>query len=199
MRHVPSLPSAAAVRLALVRFPLLRRAVQAAVATLVAVGIWHGVRSTEVERRSWGDTAEVVVALRDLEAGTTIGDGDVRTEAWPIALVPAGVVPAPEVGTQVRQHVRRGEVLVDHDLAAEGPAGLVRDGQQAVTIRVDPDVLAALGVGDPVGVVVAGEQTATGRVVAVGASSVTVAVPRSAAPGIADATLLGTATVVLGG
>lgn len=187
-------------RLAAARHRSVVRAVQVAGVVAVGLALWSASSSVDAERRRWGDTTTVLVAVRTLAPGDTITAADVRLDQWPVALVPPGAVPSLDEVAQVRQRIGPGEVLTAHDLSPRtGPLGLLPKGSRAVAIPVSDDLRAALAVGDVVEVVVAGSAVGSGPVVAIGLTTAMIGLPAAAAAGVADGVLLGTVTVTLGG
>ena len=187
-------------RLAAARHRSVVRASQVAGVVTVGLALWSASSSVDTERRRWGDTTTVLVALRPLAPGDALTDADVRLDQWPVALAPPGAVPSLDEMAQVRQWVGPGEVLTAHDLSPRvGPGGLLPSGSRAVAIPISDDLRAALVVGDVVEVVVAGSAVGSGPVVAIGLTTTMVGLPAAAAAGVADGVLLGTVTVVLVG
>ncbi|GGO83937.1 hypothetical protein GCM10011584_00310 [Nocardioides phosphati] len=94
-------------------------------------------------------TAQTLVAVRHLAAGSVVAPGDVASEALPAAAVPDDAAEAP-VGRTLAAAVGAGEVLTDARLV--GPSLLEgRPGAVALPVRIpDADVVALLRVGDRV-------------------------------------------------
>lgn len=94
-------------------------------------------------------TAQALVAVRHLAAGSVVAPGDVASEALPVAAVPDDAAEAP-VGRTLAAAVGAGEVLTDARLV--GPSLLEgRPGAVALPVRIpDADVVALLRVGDRV-------------------------------------------------
>jgi pilus assembly protein CpaB len=98
-------------------------------------------------------TAEVVVAARELTAGTVLGADDIRVASWPATLRPVTAVanPTAAIGRTVAGPVGSGEMitttrLVGNDLAAGLPVGLI-----AVAVPlVDSGTAALIHAGDRV-------------------------------------------------
>lgn len=88
----------------------------------------------------------VLMAARDLAAGTALTPGDVRVVPLPGAAAPAGALrlPSEAVGRVLAAPVRRGEPLTDVRLAGAGLLGTGRDGSVAVPVRVADAAAAAL-------------------------------------------------------
>lgn len=98
----------------------------------------------------------VVVAARDLAAGTVLTAADLRTVSMPVAIRPAGVTgrPAGLVGRLAAGPVRRGEALTDARVVGPGlTTGLTADEKAAVPVRLaDPESAALVRAGDRVDV-----------------------------------------------
>jgi pilus assembly protein CpaB len=103
-----------------------------------------------------GATVEVVVAGRDLAAGTELAAADLRTVSLPPAAVPAGATGrrAGLIGRRAAGAVRRGEVLTDARLVGPGLTAGLRPGEAAaVPVRVaEPEAAALVRPGDRVDV-----------------------------------------------
>ncbi|HST66522.1 MAG TPA: Flp pilus assembly protein CpaB [Mycobacteriales bacterium] len=99
---------------------------------------------------------DVVVAVRDLAAGTVLAAADLRTVAMPAGLVPAGVVGRPSVlvGRIAAGAIRRGETVTDARVVGPGlTAGLGPGESAAVPVRLaDADAAALVRPGDRVDV-----------------------------------------------
>jgi pilus assembly protein CpaB len=98
----------------------------------------------------------VVVAGRDLAAGSKVSARDVRVVAMPSALVPSGAARQPHavVGRVVAGALRRGETVTDARLVGPGlTAGLDPREYAAVPVRLaDPEAAALVRPGDRVDV-----------------------------------------------
>lgn len=157
------------VRRALLR----RRRPLAALCTGVAV-----VAGLSAAREPAPATVAVVVAARDLPAGTTLEAGDVRAAAFAAGSAPAGLSAAP-VGRVLAAPVTAGEPLTDVRLVGAGLAE-GRPGLSAVPLRLpDPGMVALLRVGDTIDLVAADPQGG-------GATTVADAVPVLALPAADD-------------
>jgi Flp pilus assembly protein CpaB len=101
-------------------------------------------------------TTEVVVAARDLAAGTVLAPADLRTVPMPVSVVPAGVArrTAALVGRLAAGAIRRGETVTDARVVGPGlTAGLGSGETAAVPVRLaDPDAAALVRAGDRVDV-----------------------------------------------
>lgn len=94
---------------------------------------------------------DVLIAQRDLAAGTLVAAGDIAVRAWPQRLVPTGTLtPADEpVGRLLVGAVRAGEPLTDVRLLGPGLSAALEPGLRAVPIRLaDAGVAALLRAGD---------------------------------------------------
>jgi Flp pilus assembly protein CpaB len=187
-------------RLAAARHRTIVRAAQVAGVLAVGFVLWTASTSVDDERRRWGDTTSVIVAVHPLAPGDPITPSDIRVAQWPVALAPPGAAPSVDGATQARQRIGVGEVVTTADLSPRaGPVGLLPKGSRGVTIPLDEDLRTALGVGDTVEVVIAGAPAGSGPVVAIGLTTATVALPARVAASVADGVLLGTVTVTLVG
>jgi len=88
-------------------------------------------------------TRPVVVAARDLTAGTILQPLDVKVVAWPADLAPAAY-PSDEsavIGRAVVAHVSADEPFLETKLAQRGQGGglpvVIPDGMRAVSVKVD--------------------------------------------------------------
>jgi Flp pilus assembly protein CpaB len=101
-------------------------------------------------------TAQVVVATRDLAAGTVLAAADLRTVPMPVAVLPAGVArrSAGLVGQLAAGPIRRGEAMTDARVVGPGlAAGLGPGEPAAVPVRLaDPEAAALVRAGDRVDV-----------------------------------------------
>lgn len=114
---------------------------------IAAYGIYNFLRqqkeTTETLRKA---TQDVVVAGKDIPAGTTITDtvikeGIVKVTPWPKASVPAGSFSSPQqvIGKVVKVKAVAGEPLLGSRMAGEGAGLTVRltPGQRAMAVKVD--------------------------------------------------------------
>lgn len=135
------------VRLALARH---RRVV---VATLVAAAVVAGLQSLRPARPP---TADVLVSVRDLPAGHRLTARDLTPRAWPVEVVPAGLVPRPH-GRVLATPLRRGEPVTDVRVTSSGrgtPGGRLPAGWVAATVRLtDPAAALLVSPGDQVEVI----------------------------------------------
>jgi len=141
------------VRLATARFrrPLLAGCVAAAVAS-----------GLQMLAPSPPPTDRVLVAGRDLPAGTTVGPADLTEASWPVGAVPDGALTADQLGARAVLAVpmRRGEPLTDVRLVGDALLDGQSPGTRAVTVRpADPAMASLLRAGDRVDVVAAGAPT----------------------------------------
>lgn len=107
--------------------------------------------------------ATVLVAARDLAPGSTLTAEDVRPQALPAEIVPAGAITNPSGvdGHVLAGAARRGEPMTDvRLLGAELTRLLAPDeGSASVPVRLsDPDIAALLAPGSKVDVVTVGER-----------------------------------------
>jgi pilus assembly protein CpaB len=116
------------------------------------------------------ETAPVLVAARDLPAGTALAPADVVVTAVPRDLVPSGALSEGATGQVLAGPVRRGEPLTD--VRVLGAALLPPGSSVAVPVRVaEPATAALVAAGDRVDVLsAAAEGGAAARLVASGLS-----------------------------
>lgn len=193
----------------------------ALVAAVLAVSrIGAAADAADARRRSWGESVEVVVAVRPLQPGDVVSSGDTRLEHWPAAVVPAGALHEPPTGAVVVAALVAGEAVVEQRLAPDGLSGvaaLIPPGHRAVAVPVAGggygteapplargdrvDVLATFEVldadlgDDPP----AGPVAQAALVVDVGDAAITVAVAEADASRVAFAVARGTVTLALVG
>jgi pilus assembly protein CpaB len=138
-----------------------------------------------------GATQHVVVAARDLAAGTELGAADLRIVSMPVGIVPSGSSPraAGLIGRIAAGAIRRGEALTDARVVGPGlTAGLDPGESAAVPVRIaDPEAAALVRVGDRVDVLgtpVApdGSQATAGETVTIASAVRVLAVLRSRDP-----------------
>lgn len=148
-----------------------------------------------------GASEHVVVAARDLAAGTELAAPDLRIVSMPVGIVPAGSSSraAGLIGRIAAGAIRRGEALTDARVVGRGlTAGLGAGESAAVPVRIaDPDAVALVRAGDRVDVLgtpVApdGTQATAGETVTVASAVRVLAVLRSRDP--ADGVVLVVAT-----
>ena len=126
-------------------------------------------------------SASLVVASRDLPAGTRLGPGDLASVRVPPAAVPAGVDAGHDLaGRVLASAVRRGEPVTD--LRLVGPALTAgRPGLVAVPVRLpDPEMAALLRVGDHVRLLATDAASGATRVVAPDAEVLALPAPTTA-------------------
>ncbi|MGV3758399.1 MAG: SAF domain-containing protein [Actinomycetota bacterium] len=169
----------------------------------------------EAARQAWGETAEVVVATRDLSPGDRLDAGALAIERRPLATVPGSALTELPEGRVAAAAIVEGEVVVAERLAGEGLDGvpaLLPPGTRAVAIPADPSLTPPVDVGDRVDLVVAlaalpeGSASPPGftlvadaLVVAVTESAVSIAVSRDDTSRVAVALGAGSVTLALAG
>jgi pilus assembly protein CpaB len=148
-----------------------------------------------------GPTEHVVVAARDLAAGTELAAADLRIVSMPVGIVPSGSSPrmAGLIGRIAAGAIRRGETLTDARVVGPGLAvGLGPGESAAVPVRIaDPDAAALVRIGDRVDVLgtpVApdGTQATAGETVTVATAVRVLAVLRSRDPSDGVVLVVGT-------
>lgn len=157
------------------RTVLARRRPLAAAAAALAVGT-----GVSAARPPDPPTTQVLVAARDLPAGSLLAAGDVRTVDLPVDLVPAGALdalPRSLTGATLTGPVREGETLTDWRVVRGLAATALPAGDVLTSVRLaDPAALVLLETGRRIDLVAAdpaGEQAAT----VVAADALVVAVP----------------------
>lgn len=114
-------------------------------------------------------TAPVAVAARDLPAGTTLRNDDLRVAAMPTRLAPRGRSPDASglAGRVLAAPVRSGEPVTDVRLVGAGLTSLLAAGQVAAPVRLaDLAVTAVVHAGDRVDVLATPEGAERAEVVA---------------------------------
>jgi Flp pilus assembly protein CpaB len=155
------------------RAVLRRRRLLAAVLTAVSVAAGlHSVAAPPPPR------IDVLVAARDLPAGTVLGPGDLTAVPFAPGSVPDDVARSAP-GRMLAAPLRRGEPVTDVRLVGPGLAD-GHPGVTAVPVRLpDAGMVDLLAAGDRIDLVAADPQGAGARVVAIG-------VPVLAVPGAAS-------------
>jgi Flp pilus assembly protein CpaB len=197
----------------LARSPLVFWSAAATLAAVTALFVAGTVNTAAARAARYGTPRAVVIATRDLDAGSVIRRRDTEVRRLPAALVPRGSVAEPPVGRAVVVPVFRGEPLLRQKLApwgVRGAAALVPAGSRAVTIPSGP-APPPVRVGDVVDVLASFDRDVAGdgeptfpvalaaRVVAVAEGTVTVAVRIAEVTKVVFATTAGVVSVVLRG
>ncbi|MCL2323966.1 MAG: Flp pilus assembly protein CpaB [Actinomycetia bacterium] len=122
--------------------------VSATIAALL-IGVFLQRSATAAERqqrallRRYGSmTAQILVARKDLEPGTLLGGGDLKTQSWPVMLIPKGALLERDrgsiTGKRITAWVAQGEPLVRKRVAAQVKRlDSLAAGLSAVTIATD--------------------------------------------------------------
>ena len=193
----------------------MRRLTAALLTVAVATTVTDRVRTADDVRRSWGSTSTVLVARRDLPAGTPLEATQFLQVDWPDKLLPDGPASGLDPGVRLRQPVGRGEILLTARLDPTGRGELAArlgPDERAVRARlavamhglVVEDLVDVVPVGDPLvlGTPTSGSTgagvaplTRRARVLRVDEDAVTLAVAaadaaRVAAPGAAQGVTL---------
>ena len=114
---------------------------------IAAYGIYNFLRQQKaVEESLRTATQNIVIATKDIPAGTTINDdmvkkGMIKSTPWPKTSVPGGSFASPEqiIGKTNRIKIIANEPILESRLAGEG-AGLtarLEQGKRAVAVKVD--------------------------------------------------------------
>jgi pilus assembly protein CpaB len=137
---------------------------------------------------------DVLLATRDVPAGATLRDGDLRVARRPVELVPTGSLAARDlaVGRAVSSAVRRGEVLTDVRLVGPGSLRGLAAGLVATPVRIaDAEAAGLLRPGDVVDVLAATAtpEAGSGEAWLVAAAVRVLSAPRPAHDGLSADTL----------
>lgn len=171
----------------------------------------RALRSADAAVARWGDTAAVMVVLEPVAAGQAVTDTDVARRSVPRALLPRGALADRPGGRVALVDLVAGEILLEQRLAGggrHGPAALLGPDERAVAITAttgERPRLAANDLVDLVGVPADGSAPSVlarrARVLDVDdqTGAVTVAVPRAAVIGVAQALERGRVVVALAG
>jgi Flp pilus assembly protein CpaB len=194
----------------LLRLPLVWWGSVAAIATTAGLTVESLVRDAQAARDRYGRSRQVVVVRDDVDHGDTIRPADVALESRPDGVIPGGALSEPPIGRLALVDLVPGEVLVSSRVAPDGLTGvaaLVPDKWRAVAVPATTTTGATpvLDVGDRVDVLVTLGEPPTvvvaddALVVDVSDETVTVAVPRDAAPKVAFGVVAGGVTLALRG
>jgi hypothetical protein len=179
------------VRMIVARHPWLYWLVVATLAAVVAMGATRAMAGVDAARRSWGTQRTVWTAAGEVEPGQPI---TAERREVPTAVVPSGAVETSPVGAVATQHIAAGQIVNDHDVTFDGPAGLIPDDSVAFAV---PESVAHFSVGDHVNVYTTDRFISDGVVVDAGDSDVMVAIDTDAAPAMASALQAGAVTLAL--
>jgi pilus assembly protein CpaB len=167
------------------------------------------------EAALYGSPRSVVVAARDIAAGSSVGAGDVEVRSLPSALVPSDAVrdPGQARGRVAVAPVFAGQAVVRRELApwgVTGAAALLPPGKRGISVAAGPaaaklskgDTVDILATFDPATAAGAGKEptfpvAVAASVIDVGGEAVTIAVDPEEAKRVAFATAHGAVTVVL--
>lgn len=181
-----------------------RRVLSVTLAGMVAAACFVLTSRAQQTVADLGTTAPVQVANRDLPSGHVVSHADLRSELWPIALVPPGALHGDQVGQTLSSWVYAGEPLLSTRVGA-GTLGLGTT-ELAITVPL-PLAPPPVAHGDPVFVVsvVAADdlfqpvsQTLThGRAVEISDTGITVAVAEGDIGPIVEALSTGAIELVI--
>jgi pilus assembly protein CpaB len=112
---------------------------------LASVLVYRTVAQMRAAATRGPETEDIVVAAANLEVADTVTARDVRLVAWPRTAIPEGALRklADGQGRVVRRSITAGEPLLESRLVSQaaGHGGmlgiLVKEGQRAVTIKID--------------------------------------------------------------
>jgi hypothetical protein len=118
---------------------------------LILAGLWITIRSAAPSPPA---TVAVLVATRDLPAGQTLTNNDVRSSNWPADHAPSGLLTA-ATGRTLAAPIRTGELVTDARVIGPGLLAGQPPGTVAMPVRLgDPAAGALVRAGDRVDVLV---------------------------------------------
>lgn len=90
------------------------------------------------------DESAVLVAIADIEPGTSLNEAMFKSQGVPRNMIPEGAVAqaAEAVGRAAKYHLMKGEVITEKKLAPKGVAGLqivIEEGMRAVAVPITTD------------------------------------------------------------
>lgn len=97
--------------------------VTAALALTTALLVGGSLQRAETSRRSWGDSAEVLVLRRAVAAGEPLHSDDLTRARLPLAALPNAELAAEAIGLAPVADLAEGEILLANRLAARGVVG----------------------------------------------------------------------------
>ena len=97
--------------------------VTAALALTTALLVGGSLQRAETSRRSWGDSAEVLVLRRAVAAGEPLHSDDLTRARLPLAALPNAELAAEAIGLAPVADLAEGEILLASRLAARGVVG----------------------------------------------------------------------------
>jgi len=200
------------VRSRITRSPLLFWLMVAGLAAFTAVVVARLVSVAGAQAARYGPVRDVVVAVRSVQAGSTLGADDIKSRRLPSTVVPPTALGSVStaVGRTVVVPVFSGEPVLAAHLAGDkrrGVAALLAPGSRAVAVPLGP-ASAAVNRGDVVDVLATFDPPAPGaeptfpvaesaRVLDVRSESATVAVDPEEAKRVVFAVAKGAVTLVL--
>lgn len=105
-------------------------------AAVLVAGKW-------VTERASVDASTVIIAARDIDAGTRLTPDLMQSTDWPRSSIPAGSSPDAKLldSRVVKINLVRGEPLLESKLAPQGAAGglsgVITEGKRAITVKVN--------------------------------------------------------------
>lgn len=185
------------IRLSIARRPWIRWLVISGIGVLAAWLVFGQLQQVDTARASWSEQREVWVAAIDHSPGDALV---AERRTLPLVAISPAAADEIESGTTARQHVRRGEVIVDADLTvASGPAAGADTGQVVVPIS-DPLLTLAsshLSIGVKVAILSEGIELANNaHIAAIDGDVIFVAVRADSAASVAAAAQMRLASIV---
>jgi pilus assembly protein CpaB len=123
-----------------------------ALGLLVSYAVYNRLMTSNAANNEPG--VDIVVAVKDLQVGAKLEDGDIRLARFPQSVIPPGAFTkkAPVVGRGVVLPVSKGEFILPSKLASanagSGLPSLIPPGMRAVSVRVN-DVVSVAGFVQP--------------------------------------------------
>lgn len=127
------------VRPRLTRRALLWYAAAVALTIGTAVVADSALRRAAATEAALGTTRSVAVVASAVAAGEEVGEGEVRVERWPAALVPEGAASRPPVGEVALVDLWPGEPVLARRVGGSGAGGvaaLLGPGERAVPVPI---------------------------------------------------------------
>ena len=122
--------------------------------TSAAVGIWKYLNNTQEEVKKLSATKSVIIATKEIKAGTKITKDNLGTKEIPVQTVIEGSSdsPGPFVERFAKSTFQKDEIITESRLVKKGSAGglsiLIPEGMRAITIKVN-DVVGVGGFVNP--------------------------------------------------
>ncbi len=136
-RHVLARRPRRRIVSALRRQPIVFWALALVAAATTYLTVEGSLSATAEGAEAYGELVEAVVAVADLDPGSTIGADDVTVALVPGSMHPPDAITEIPIGRDVRHPIVTGEVVAERRLAPTGAVGiaaLLEPGQRGVTL-----------------------------------------------------------------